>query len=149
MQLAGDGAALLFLRLHQAGGKFLQLALGQGCLAVAQIGVPRQVHYVASGCGRQQRAESQSDGQHQAQPVAETVEDLFQPLVAGGEFLLPMEDGVEQSPIVGNAGLERLKGLFFSGIQRPRVASQRRIHLAAHLLQAGAVGLRARGIPFQ
>jgi hypothetical protein len=46
VQFAGDGAAFLLLRLHQARGEFLQLALRQGHLAIAQIGVPRQAQDV-------------------------------------------------------------------------------------------------------
>ena len=49
VQLAGDGAALLLLRLHQARRELLELALRMDDLPVAQIGVPRQPQDVPGG----------------------------------------------------------------------------------------------------
>ena len=60
-----------------------------------------------------------------------------------------MENRIEHFPIIRDARLQSLKGRLFAGVERPRVTRQRCIHFAAHLLQAGAICLGARGIPLQ
>ena len=150
VELAGDGAALLFLSVDQTLGQFLEFVLGANGLLEFFAGVPLEAGEIKDGGGSEEEPEGESREGNQANAVPGLRED------AGDlGFGLAKIEFIEVTDLAGEAedGSALGKGevaqrdiVFFGGVDDEDTVREKPVggKLVAKLLESGVLIARER-----